>query len=139
METCRPSKPKVILTMSCMTLVLASSLMPMDRQIQGFEFIMDLKRTFQNLLHIPMYAVVSVVFSQILNNYQFEGWKRHWLVLLLSSCFGILIEVVQIAVPSRQWDLIDIGLNFIGAILGIFIYVLAEKSKPCLIKRIVCI
>ena len=85
-----------------------------------------------------MYAVVSVVFSQIFKTYQFEVWKRHWLVLLLSSCFGVINEVVQIAVPGRHWDLMDIGLNFIGATLGIVIYVFAEKSKPCLIKRIVC-
>jgi glycopeptide antibiotics resistance protein len=119
-------------------LLLAASAIPMDRQIKGLQFIIDLKPTIQNLLHIPMYMVLAILFLQVLKNYQIEGWRRNFLVLLGAGLIGVLSEIIQIAVPGRYGGLSDIGLNFIGTIAGILIYSHVEKAKPGLIKRIVC-
>jgi hypothetical protein len=128
METCRPSKPKIALTTIYMLLLLAASAIPMDREIQGLQFIIDLKPTIQNLLHIPMYLVLAIFFLQISQNYQIKGWRRNALVLLSVGLIGILSEIIQIAVPGRYGGLSDIGLNFIGAIAGILIY--SHVKKP---------
>jgi glycopeptide antibiotics resistance protein len=138
METCRPSKYKVVLTLSYMFLLLVSSSIPMDRPIKGLQFIIELKPTIQNLLHIPMFAILAVLFLQILRNYYFAGWKRNSWVLLSSVCFGIINEAIQIVIPGRYGGLTDIVLNLIGAIVGILLYTFAEKSRPGLIRRIVC-
>ena len=138
METCRPSKMKITLTLIYMIFLLASSAIPMDGPIQGLQFIIDLKPTIQNLLHIPIYMVLAIFFLQILQNYQIEGWRRNLLVILGAGLIGTLSEIIQIAVPGRYGGLSDIGLNFIGTITGIFIYSFVEKTKPGLIRRIVC-
>jgi len=110
----------------------------MNRDIKGLQFIIDLKPTVQNLLHIPMYIVLAILFLQILQNYQIEGWKGNILVFLGSGFFGIINEIIQIVVPGRYGGLTDIGLNLIGAIVGIFIYNIVGKIWPGLIRRIVC-
>jgi glycopeptide antibiotics resistance protein len=138
MEACRPGKLKIAITICYMLLLVASSAIPMDRPIKGLQFIMDLKPTIQNLLHIPMFAVLSILYLQILINYQFEGWKRNSYVLLLSLCFGIINEAIQIVIPGRYGGITDIVLNLIGAFVGILIYSLVEKSRPGVIRRIIC-
>ena len=121
-----------------MFLLLASSAIPMDQEIQGLQFVIDLKPTIQNLLHIPAYIVLSILVLQIFQNFQIEGWRRNALVFLGSGFIGILSEIIQIAVPGRYGGLADIGLNFIGTIAGILIYGHFEKTKPGLLRRIVC-
>ena len=138
METCRPSNSKILVTLIYMFLLLASSTVPMDREIQGLQFIIDLKPTVQNLLHIPAYMVLAILFLQIFQNYQIEGWRRNVLVLMGAGLVGILSEIIQIAVPGRYGGLADMGLNVIGTLAGILIYSHVEKTKPGLIKRIVC-
>ena len=110
----------------------------MDRDVKGLQFIIELKPTIQNLLHIPMYIVLAILFLQILQNYRIEGWKANILVFLGAGCFGIISEIIQIVVPGRYCGLTDIGLNLIGAIVGIFIYNIVGKIKPGLIRRVVC-
>jgi hypothetical protein len=138
METCRLRNIKIALVLSYMLLLLASSLIPMDRDIEGLQFIIDLKPTIQNLLHIPMYIVLAILFLQILQNYQIEGWKGNILGFLGCGCFGIINEIIQIVVPGRYGGLTDIGLNLIGTIIGILIYNFIGKIRPGLIRRIVC-
>ena len=138
METCRPSNIKIAFVVSYTLLLLASSLIPMHRDIKGLQFLIDLKPTVQNLLHIPMYIVLAVLFLQILQNYQIEGWKGNILVLLSTGFFGIINEVIQIVVPGCYGGLTDIGLNLIGTIVGILIYNVVGKIRPGLLRRIVC-
>ena len=122
MDTCRPSNMKIFVVLIYMFLLLTSSAIPMDREIQGLQFVIDLKPTIQNLLHIPAYIVLAVLLLQIFQNYQTESWRRNALVLLCAGLIGILSEIIQIAVPGRYGGLTDIGLNFIGTIAGILIY-----------------
>ena len=138
MNTCRPSNTKIALTLSYMLLLLASSAIPMDRQVRGLKFIINLKPTIQNILHMPMYAVLAILFLQISQNYQLKSWKRNLVVLLVSGCFGLVNEIIQIAVPGRFGGLIDVGLNLIGAIIGMLTYILVEKSKTGIIRHIIC-
>ena len=134
METGRPNNKKIALVLTYMFLLLASSIIPMDRDIKGLQFIIDLKPTVQNLLHIPMYIVLAILFLQIMQNFQIEGWKGNILVFLGSGFFGIINEIIQIVVPGRYGGLTDIGLNLIGAMVGILLYNFVAKFKPGLIR-----
>jgi hypothetical protein len=109
-------------------MLLASSTIPMDRQIHGLQFIIDIKPVIQNLIHVPMFAVLSILFLQISKIYQLERRKRYAVVILCSIGFGIINEVIQMVIPGRYGGLADIGLNLIGALAGICIYILADKS-----------
>ena len=138
MINCRPNAIKIILTSIYMLLLLASSVIPMDRQIKGFQFVIALKPAIQNLLHIPMFAILSFLFLLILQDFQIEIWKRNVIVLLSSGLFGLINEIIQIPVPGRYGGLTDIVLNLAGAILGIVVFGLVEKSKSGFIRRIIC-
>ncbi len=138
MTTCRLNAIKIILTSFYMLLLLAGSMIPMDRQIKGLEFIIDLKPAVQNLLHVPMFAVLAFLFRLILQTVPIENWKRNAIALLGSGFFGLINEIIQIYVPGRYGGLTDILLNLAGAILGIVVFGLIEKSKSGVIRRIIC-
>jgi VanZ family protein len=112
-----------------MLLLLASSVIPMDRQIKGLQFVIELKPAIQNLLHVPMFAILSFLFLLILQAFRIENWKRIAIVLLSSGVFGLINEIIQIPVPGRYGGLTDILLNFAGAILGLIVFGLVKKSK----------
>ena len=109
----------------------------MDRQIRGLQFIIDLRPTIQNFLHVPMYFVLAVFLLQILPKSRLGTWKRNFLLLLLTAFFGILNEIIQTAIPGRYGGVTDILLNFAGATAGIVFFSLVEKSKSGFMRHIV--
>lgn len=138
MTVCRPSKPKIALAVGYMLLILATSMIPMDRDIKSLQFIIDLKPAIQNLLHIPMFAILAILLLQLLKNHHIEGRRRMVLVIFSCVCFGFMNELIQLAIPGRYAGLLDMVFNIIGVFAGIILYVLAEKSKPGLVRRIIC-
>ena len=94
----------------------------MQEDLKGLQFIIDLTPTIQNLLHIPAYIVLAILFLQILQNHQIEGRRPNWLVFLYAGLIGVFSEIVQIVVPGRYPGLLDIGLNLIGILGGILIF-----------------
>ena len=126
MKTCKPNKPKIAITTGYMFLILATSLVP-DFSISGSKFISELRQYIQNLLHIPMFFILSVLFLQIMRNYDIGKWKAGFLSFSFCCIFGILNEIIQNFIPGRYMQLIDIGSNSIGAIIGIIVYFLVEK------------
>ena len=118
--------------------ILMTSLIPMDREIKGLNFIIGIKPIIQNSLHVPVFALLAVLSLQILSIYQINGWKRLLLVLLFAVGFGLLNEFMQLAVPGRYPSVIDMGLNTVGVFVGAFIYFFIERNGSGLIKRLVC-
>jgi glycopeptide antibiotics resistance protein len=137
MRTCKPSKPKIAITICYMLLILATSLVP-GFEISGSESISIATQFIQNLLHIPMFAILSILFLQIARNYDIGRWKAGSLTFVFCGIFGLLNEIIQLFIPGRFGGLMDIGLNSIGAIIGILIYFSVEKCRPGLIYRIIC-
>jgi VanZ family protein len=121
-----------------MLLLLAGSMIPMDRHIKGLEFVIDLKPTVQNLLHIPMFAILSFLFLLILAAFKIENRKRNTIVLLASGFFGLINEIIQVYIPNHYNKMTDILLNITNAILNIVAFRLVEKSKSGVIRRIIC-
>ena len=137
MRTCKPSKPKIAFTIGYMSLILATSLVP-GFEISDSESISIARQVIQNLLHIPIFAILSILFLQIARNYDIGRWKAGSLAFVFCGIFGLLNEIIQIFIPGRFGGLMDIGLNSIGALIGILIYFSVEKSRPGLIYRIIC-
>ena len=125
---------KITILISYMLLILGTSLIPMDRDIRGLQFIIDLKPLIQNLLHIPAFALLSILWLQVVRNHM-NGQKQILCVLSLTIGFGILTELIQITIPGRYPGIMDIGLNTIGSILGIILYYKLEKAGDSLINE----
>ena len=137
-DTCRPSKPKIVITAIYMLFMLTTSLIPMDRQVYGLNFIIEFKSYIQNILHIPLYAVLSILFLQLFKNYYPNISKRIVLIFVCCGGFGILNEIIQSVIPGRYGGVGDIILNLIGAMIGILIFTFVERRQPGLLRRIIC-
>jgi len=137
-ESCRPSRKKMAILACYMVLILMASLIPMDRDIEGLNFIIHLKPAIQNLLHIPMFAIFAILFLQVLDSFTVRGVWKFLIVAFAAVAFGVLNELVQLFVPGRYAGLLDMGLNAFGVLIGIVVYVLAARTHPNLFQRLVC-
>ena len=137
-DLCKTDRRKIALLLAYMSLIVASSLIPMDREISGLQFIIELKPLIQNLLHIPAYAVLAILLFQLLRIYKVEGRKRIVLLVACAVGFGLLNELIQLAVPGRYPSLVDMVLNVIGILVGAWLYSVIEKGRPGFLRRIVC-
>ena len=135
---CSPSKRKIALLALYSLLVMAGSLIPMDRDIRGLQFIIDLKPAFQNFLHVPVFAILAILCLQVLRAYEMGRRKTLVIVLLCSLTLGVVNELVQLAVPGRYPSLMDIVFNTVGIICGMWLYFFLDKRQPGLMRRLVC-
>ena len=135
---CKPSKLKFTLLILYIVFLFGTSLVPMDRQIEGLQFLLALKPALQNLLHIPLFMVLSILWIQVLQNYKPLLRSRIILALILSCFIGIFNEYIQIFVPGRYPSIIDMGFNMLGAMLGIALYAKLERSGESVIRRLLC-
>ena len=138
MKSCSPYNKKIILLLVYMLLVVFLSAIPMDREIRGLQFIIEMKPLIQSLMHVPFYAVLSILWLQVLKMHQITGRKCLIMGFISAVGFGILIEFIQIAVPGRYPSFIDMGLNTVGALVGLLLYLVIEKSGTGIVRRIVC-
>jgi glycopeptide antibiotics resistance protein len=134
----KPSKLKIFVLTLYILFLFATSLIPMDREIEGLEFIFAIEPTLQNLLHIPVYMVLSILWLQVLQPHEMSGRRKVVLVFLLSSLIGIVTELVQTTVPGRYPSLLDTTFNFLGSILGIVLYYRLYRTNDSFIRRLVC-
>jgi len=138
MQACKASKLKILLTMAYILLLMGSSLIPMHEDVRTFRVLLALKPAIQNLLHIPALAILSILCLQVLSYATMERTRKIILVLGFTFAFGILNELVQAAIPGRYPGILDITLNFLGCLLGIALYMAAERRRSGLIRRVVC-
>lgn len=122
---------KITILITYVLLLLGTSLIPMDREIEGLNFIIGLQPSIQNLLHIPAYAILSILLLQVLG-------KRLMLVIVGAIVFGMINEWIQLAIPGRYPSMMDMVLNAAGSLVGIILYCKLEKGNMSLAKRVVC-
>jgi len=135
---CKPSKRKIALLITYVVFLFATSLVPMDRPIEGLEFVFAIKPTLQNLLHIPLYMVLAILCLQVLQPYALPGRTKVIMAIVLPSLIGILNELTQIAVPGRYLSSLDAICNVIGSILGAVLYYRLERSGDNIVRRMIC-
>jgi len=135
---CKPSKPKIFLLTFYILFLFGISLIPMDRPIEGLGFIFAIEPTTQNLLHIPVYMVLAILWLQVLQPHEMAGRRKVVLVFLLSSLIGIVTELIQTSVPGRYPSLLDTTFNVMGSGLGIVLYYRLYHTSDSFIRRLVC-
>lgn len=83
----------------------------------------------QNLLHIPVFALLSLFCIRYLACFQMSLKQQVVRTVLIGSGVGIFSEAIQMAVPGRYATLTDLLLNALGMLTGIFIYHRVLKAK----------
>jgi VanZ family protein len=78
----------------------------------------SLTPTIQNLLHIPAFAVLALLWCRILPTTTGGAVS----VLLMTGGYGAYDEWFQLGVPGRYGSLTDWVLDLFGAMAGILLY-----------------
>jgi len=128
MDTCKPTK----LISSTTIGILALALVPITFDL-GYNI-----QLFNNWMHIPAFAVITVVFLQLSKNLRLSGWLWLSCVVLFLLLMGIAIEAAQIVIPGRMVSRADMLRNIVGIFLGILLFLLTERLKPGLVRQVVC-
>ena len=138
MLECVPSKPKIFALIVCLLMIFSTSLISADLDTMGFEFLLEMKAHLFNLIHIPLFMVLAIIWLQIVRPYSLSAWKKISSALLFSIFISTVYELIQMAIPGRSASSIDIGCNLLGVLTGIFVYYKLEHANPSLMRRLVC-
>ena len=76
------------------------------------------------LLHLVAYAVLGFLFARAYGASRLRGKVALvlFLAIVSASLYGILDETHQYFVPQRRADLLDVGADVLGSIVGVYIY-----------------
>ena len=73
--------------------------------------------------HAIVYGVLAVLIYRGLAESNMGITKKNALSILLSTAYGILMEILQYSFfPGRYFEVLDIIANIIGSILGVTIF-----------------
>ena len=87
-----------------------------------------------SLAHIAEYAVLGALLLRLLASYRiFNGWMAPLLAFALAVGFGALDEIYQSFIAGRNSMMADVGLDAVGALLGILVWLCAAR----LMRRVV--
>jgi VanZ family protein len=92
------------------------------------EPLRGLSPLLQNLLHIPLYAILAGIGFWALAGYTEQRGYKTGLTLLMVLAFSIIDETYQATVPGRTSSLMDVALDVTGGILALV--VLTRMGRP---------
>jgi len=78
--------------------------------------------TIQNLLHIPAYGFLALLWIFTLRGHGLSTQRSILLAILLSAAYGAVIEILQILIPGRFASFMDFFLNLTGILLFVWLY-----------------
>ncbi|WP_300462354.1 VanZ family protein [Desulfobacula sp.] len=112
-----------------MILIFVESSIPMDGGPDNIAFLTTLDPGIQNLLHIPLYGTLAVLWLRFFCG---SGTLTRQMVvysLVITICYGCLDEVHQSFVRGRYGGLLDVYLNIFGAVAGTIFFGYLKKRK----------
>lgn len=72
--------------------------------------------------HLIEYSLVAILIHQALLERGRNGsgvrWPA-WTALLATLALGVFDEVLQLLLPNRYWDIVDVGFNTLAAVMAI--------------------
>ena len=81
-----------------------------------------------SLAHVVEYAVLAVLLLRLLASYRiFNGWPAPLLAFALSVGVGALDEVYQSFIAGRNSMMADVGLDALGALLGLLVWMCGAR------------
>jgi len=107
-----------LIPISFMMLIFISSSIPMDKEIKGLEIVMKIDPGLQNVLHIPIFVLLSYFWLRSFYYLKFSVKRGLFLSFLCTITFGVLDEFYQILIPGRYCSIGDMLFNFTGSIIG---------------------
>jgi VanZ family protein len=74
---------------------------------------------FDKVLHFGGFFVLSILLLTTLGFYNVHG--RSLITVVVALTIGIIIEFVQIGIPGRDFELLDIFADLVGILIGMVV------------------
>jgi glycopeptide antibiotics resistance protein len=84
------------------------------------------------LINIIGFIPLGFFFSLYLERKGVPSNKILWIVILIGGAVSLSIEIVQIYLPGRSSQLMDVIDNILGSHLGVILFKLAQKIRTLL-------
>jgi len=78
------------------------------------------------LQHVLIYAGLALTIYRAAN---YSNNNSNFLVIFSTTLYGLTDEIHQYFVPGRTFEFLDIGMDFLGAILALIIIGLYKKIR----------
>lgn len=72
----------------------------------------------RKIAHLSEYLILGILVHNLIKNYN----KKTFIAILICIIYAISDEIHQIFVPGREFKLLDICIDSIGSIIGIYMY-----------------
>jgi len=97
----------------------------------GGYIIGSITPTIQNFLHVPVYGFLAILWIFALRGRGFSERQSIMLAILLSSAYGLVMEIFQIFIPGRFASVTDFFLDLTGILLFTWGYkVSSQRLAP---------
>jgi len=74
------------------------------------------------LMHLLEYAVLAFLLVRALHRTLATSQKTNSLTIIIAMIFAFSDEVHQLYVPGRAFQVIDLFIDFLGILFGVFLY-----------------
>ena len=111
-------------------LMLGTSLIPMEVDVPDPSFVSRIPPTWQNFLHLPLFARFAPLLLDGAKAWQLGKAKAVLLAAALTLGFGVFLELLQAPIPGRYPSHLDMLFNLLGGCIGIALYLGKEKARP---------
>jgi VanZ family protein len=113
-----------------MVIIFIFSSIPVDLEnIEYKQGILYLKPEIQNLLHVPVFALLSLLWIITYRQRGNVTRKSVLRALCITIFYGFVDEYHQYYVPGRFMSVIDICFDIVGSFLGVTIYCSLYRAK----------
>jgi len=119
----RAQKFRIILPLAIMLAMFVVSSLP-GTDDAAPQFLLNLKPSWQNALHIPAYAILTLAWFWALLGAVGSTRRTASIGALITLLFGVLDEYNQSAVPGRTGSVMDLVLNATGVLVALVIFFL---------------
>ncbi len=109
-------------------LMLATSLIPMEVDVPDPSFVSRIPPTWQNFLHLPMFAIFALLLLDSAKALQLRKGQAVFWAVVLTLGFGFFLELLQAPIPGRYPSHLDMLFNLLGGCIGIALYMGKEKA-----------
>lgn len=134
------NKKSIIIPIAFMVLIIILSSLPVDyikdqikhryglfgllkAKVEGF-FKMDISFSqIQNIMHFPFFAVLAFLWMMFFDKRQISVQWAIIYTLTITMFFAGLDEFMQHFIPDRDASFLDLFINFLGCLTGIFSYI----------------
>jgi VanZ family protein len=83
---------------------------------------------FDKLIHLGSFFILTILLLLTFERYKLNN--NYIIGILIAIAIGIIIELVQLAVPGREFSLFDIAADFGGAVIAsLLVWIYTKLAK----------